>query len=348
MNIFRYLWDKYVVNWNVDTTVVKQKAIESLVNGIKPLAKETQAACLESIRNIAIRLGIVSKTISFPEGAPLNITTERPVENNAIVQKPQTIAQFREQIYPTTGIRFPDAIQRNTRYGERLAGVVNYFGTPVIYPVRGDGNCFCNAAVAGILHGIKQGTIDPQIILTVIQQSGSDHSAYITPDVENNFDYMKDFRKDEDYGKVINGLEAVQHNKDTIDALADDFDFTASFSRILRYLLVINTQTEGMLFHDLFECDMTKTGKEMEAPLFVVLNKMFSLNIYVALVEGGDMSYPEGTNSATNACIFQPDPNAYFGQTQKIINLNDRLPDDIAPPSFVIIRKGGHFLTLGR
>lgn len=245
-----------------------------------------------------------------------------------IVEKPMPAAVYAKKVYrdnldprfdtPKARADFAPKRARNVNYQKRLLAISNRFHTPHVYPVRGDGNCFCNAAVAGIITCLVKRPELKSSIITKIKNAEASNFPYITSDTSHNaLEYGVNFSKANDFKKVLKKLE------DQTDLeILNDFDFTSKFSRVIRYMLLIEGNNQ--------DAQLRTFGNEMEATFIYGLYRIFNLNIKLAVLENN------------NQLVDPKDPNEY-GVTDPLDEINNTKNDKA---DFVIVLKSAHYFAM--
>ncbi len=249
-------------------------------------------------------------------------------EHEPIVEKPISVVEYAKVIYrenldprydtPKARAEFAPKKARNQNYQKRLIAISNRFHTPHVYPVRGDGNCFCNAAVAGLVASIVKNPRIKSSILEKIKNAEAAEFPYITPDTSPNaLEYGKKFSKADDFKTVLERLEGQASSE-----WLNDFDFTSKFSRVIRSMLLIEDNNQ--------DAQLRSFGNEMEATFIYGLYRIFDLNIKLAILENN------------NQLVDPKDPNEY-GVTDPLEEIQNTKKDKA---DFVIVLKSAHYFAL--
>ena len=273
------------------------------------------------VKWIVSKLGLVQKTDNVANQTlskinnPIKGLQKPPVieEHLRIVQDPKSVQDYLNEEYK--GFT-PQAI----KYRKRLELIGKYYEKNTIYPVRGDGNCFCNAAVAGLL-SIPNNRVN---IIHVFEKKKNTNQNYIKPDPNSTTEHLTHFNKDKDFKIVLAGLADTNL---TTEALFKDFEFTAAFARVIRYLL--STQSEGC----------ATNGQEMDIDDVWSLNTIFNTRVeaivLAAPLKDFDPELPDSAYTTGSACI-----------NIRYLDLKSAVNPPFNKPEFLIIRKGAHFIAL--
>lgn len=256
----------------------------------------------------------------------LSLSKKIDIEINVppIISKRQNVTDFIHE-------NFQKKTDHNEKYSRRLKSIASAFGKEWIYAVRGDGNCFCNAAVAGIVNHLNTHPERRLPFLKIVEDHRSKSDAYVSPDktadAENNIpEHNVNFSKEKDFDTVINGL------KDPIDfsdKLLSNFDFSAGFSRIIRYILFCHRKELGL---DEREIPLA-CGKEIDMGAIPLFNQIFNLNAGLAVFQGKPpFDLPKADEFL-----------AVKGQDPVPIQINHGEKNDA---DFLILSKTGHFFAM--
>lgn len=186
-------------------------------------------------------------------------------EHEKIVTSPQSVDTHLAKEYKGKN-------DRVTKICQRLKSIQNHYGLNTIYSVRGNGNCFCNAAVAGLLS-----TSDRAELAVILEKNRNIDGEYIAKDpgiAEENPN------KDLDFEIVRIGLEGLKSSAD----LLKHEKFTAAFSRVIRYIL--SREATGV------EC-LAINGENIEPESILHLNKIFGVNASAVVLTGKSIDSEE-------------------------------------------------------
>lgn len=246
-----------------------------------------------------------------------------PAGELPIIQPRQTVREY-------IGAEFKGQTATAQKYSSRLNYISQYYGKSTIWPVRGDGNCFGNVIVAAIISKMSK---DPSFIpkvLTVLNAARVSNDPYITPDQTTTApSHSRNFSKDGDFQTVI---RKIQEQAQSIEALADDFNFATAFSRIIRYLIA--SDEESLLLGN-----SLTSGDELDMASIAITNKIFPDLRGVAVVLA--------TPTEAGGDFVEPHKFAQIQGTSTEASQVD-VSQASSPPrcDFVLIRKNAHFIAL--
>lgn len=263
-----------------------------------------------------------SQRAAFPVPAPssavdpsiadiVGLLPREALESPKILQAPMTLRGFIDHHY-SGGTENADFHIR------RLEAVSQFYSLTAFIPVRGDGNCFANAAAAGLLNKLAKDPAFKGELISTIQAYQESPNIYVKQDPTAQEQHYRNFHKAGDFALVLNALA-----KRTPHDLFQDDAFTAAFTRILRYVLTHVSPSDAVT---------PRCGEEMDNTAVWDLNKIFNLNVKVAIIEGTTPADSKGPH----ACIVSEGKDC----NQHIQDLSrGRQAAD-----FVILRKSGHFV----
>ncbi|MCE5317667.1 MAG: hypothetical protein LLG04_09985 [Parachlamydia sp.] len=302
----------------------------------------------------------VSVQVSLP--APVNLPMPQPVQvqipvkqkvtapsphipqprasaAGAAFKAPSEVEEHNDDPIVKTEMTIKDFIQESytgstgAKYVERLRHLSNYFGKNRLFPTRGDGNCFANATVAGLLCLAARDPAKLTTIIKALQDGVRKTQSYVTPDTTNTAPpYSKSFTKEKDFALVLNSLQKPQGN---ILKLLERQDFTASFSRVIRYLCLCQQVAQGGFIEV-----SPRSGEDMDMHAIMYANACFGIQAKMAVLEApvkdvnpdqSDRAYIKGGTELT------------FDQS--MVDLKQGTPQE-KQADFVIIRKAGHYMAM--
>ena len=230
--------------------------------------------------------------------AVITITQDPASPVIPIIGKKETIHSYIENEYKGNT---PSA----QKYSKRLQSLSQFFNKEGIYPVRGDGNCFCNAVVVGLLDLMAKDPQRKQAIIAILKKTSEKQFPYVQPDNTSTAQvYSKNFSKEYDFHFVIKHLEKEQ----TPLNLLDNFAFAASFSRMIRYMLLCHIK-ETDSFIEVAE----RSGEEIDMNAIVLLNTILNLNACLAVLQVSNNAQVD-SNQSEMCClisgkdVFPPSP----------------------------------------
>jgi hypothetical protein len=230
------------------------------------------------------------------------------------LQNPMTEKTFINHHY---GEKTKDAVF----FASRFSSIGRFFNLNTFVPVRGDGNCFVNAAAAGLLNKINK---DPSYLgklIAIIEAYDTSHKIYVQKDPSAQEEHHINFYKAGDFRQVVYKLKQLQPT-----LLFEDDHFNAAFTRILRYILTHSAPQDAV---------SERCGTEIDSIAVWDLSRIFELNAKVAVVEGATPADSQGPDSFLVT---------YGDMNQSIIDTNQRYSDTEKTADFVILRKSGHFV----
>jgi hypothetical protein len=278
--------------------------------------QETSTPPLPDLKDRKIE---VEKATTNKEEAPV-VEKPNPIEEYLkIVQSPKSVEKYLDEEYKgdTSTAR---------KYRARLEYIEKHYDKHQVYSVRGDGNCFCNAAVAGLL-SIPN---NRKKIAAILREKVKTDKNYIKPDPNSTADHLTKFQKDDDFNIVLDGL--LTRTDLTTQNLLEDFNFTAAFSRVIRYIL--STTSKDL-------CSSTN-GEETDMYSIWVLNDIFNTQAKMIVLAGLTAVDPELPNIAHVAC----GKSLNVDEGASNVTLNTNVNSESNKPEFLIIRKSAHFITL--
>ncbi len=160
----------------------------------------------KAVKCIVVKLGLVKETDKVAQQTlspqQTNKTTpsshlkgRKKDERKQIVQSPKLVQAYLDEVYN-------GGTPAAEKYRARLQSIEEYYNKPLVYPVRGDGNCFCNAAVAGLLSipNCREN------IALILREKLHTNQSYIQPDPTSTKDHLTKFNKEDDFALVLSGL----------------------------------------------------------------------------------------------------------------------------------------------
>jgi len=230
------------------------------------------------------------------------------------LQNPMTEKTFIDHHY---GGKTPDAVFFATRF----SSIGRFFKLNTFVPVRGDGNCFVNAAAAGLLNKINKDPSYLSKLIAIIEAYENSPEIYVQKDPSAKEDQHINFYKTKDFRQVVSKLTQLHPT-----ILFEDDHFNAAFTRILRYILTHSAPEDAV---------SKRCGTEIDSTAVWDLSRIFDLNAKVAVVEGPTPADSQGPDSFLVT---------YGDMNQSIIDTKQRHSDTEKTADFVILRKSGHFV----
>lgn len=324
---------------SVATKVISQRIHQPSLHKIGQIHRKTRP---KSIASPQLPVGDQEKETVRPPSKRLrntnvpettSITPTSPWVGNQgpqIIQSHQSVEGFVNSSYSGA------ATERNKKYSERMRNISQYFAKNDVYPVRGDGNCFTNSAVAGLLYVMGKDRKRSQEIAQLISSYETRDTPYILPDVTQTApQYNKVFTKEGDFKAVLDRI-----NGDTfeISELIGDQSFISAFSRVIRYILVCEREQGGFEEGDI----PGRCGEEIDMEAVVLLNRLFQVNASLIVLQGPNQaSDPENPHEA-----LQLVGRERF-EGQRIVDMSPIDSSVIEGEfDFLILRKSGHFLAM--
>lgn len=248
---------------------------------------------------------------------------KEPVQKGPlIVQNKQSISEFIQAEYRGETVNAK-------KYARRLERIASYFEMPWIRPVRGDGNCFVNAALAGLMPLIERDPEKKASIIHLVSRYAEAQEAYVSPDLISTAPfYSKKFNREDDFKLVLKTLKTPA----LMDEGIKTFEFSASFARIIRYILYCNRNREKQGLDE--EISLT-SGGDISAEIVDVLNQEFGLNVKVVILQGDAAVDSDQENQV---CCYQ--------HLYQMLDLDQKSGAEDKTLDFLIIRKGAHFLSM--
>jgi hypothetical protein len=243
-----------------------------------------------------------------------------------IVGKKQSVASFIKS-------EFSGETSRSKKYINRLSNISKYFNKLSIYPTQGDGNCFCNAAIAGLIEIMHADAGRYRQMSTILLERGCSHSA----------PYIKDFSQEADFNLVIDRLS----QQPALSLLNDDA-FAVSFSRIIRHLIVCEIEDKHLPLREIVRED----GDYIDTDAITVLNSIFDINAQAAVLSAPSNTGADLDRSDTAYIVSGrkavPDglPRAGFAEGESPFLVDLSKENRNRPPEFLIIRQGAHFIAM--
>ena len=235
-------------------------------------------------------------------------------EHLQVVQRPKSVSQYLDLEYKGST---PEA----KRCRIRLHNIEMHYAKHQVYPVRGDGNCFCNAALAGLLSIPNQRENIAKIFAEKQKEEG-----YIEPDSSSGISHLTFFNKEADLSLVISCLEKKNL---TTQNLLEDYKFTSAFSRVLRYIL--NLENEEL-------CPRIN-GQECDIQAIFYINAIFNIQAKGVVLASSGNANLESPDSA-----YVLDGRTLYANLREV-NLTEA-NSELEKPEFLLVLKGAHFITL--
>lgn len=313
--------------------------VGKFINDHKLLCKLTLGLAIvgymgyKAVKWIAVKLGLVKKTDKLaqqtllPQGTstippqdlkgrkigvekPTNTAEILPVpteEHLKTVQSPKSVKEYLDEEYKGD-------TSTSKKYRTRLQNIEKHYDKHQIYSVRGDGNGFCNAAVAGLLSipNIRENIAD------ILRKKLQTDNPNATP-----YEIKTKFKEYHDFNSVIYGLVTIQNP-------LENFTFNTAFSRVIRYMLSSASK-------DL--CSPTN-GEETGMYAIWVLNDIFNTQAKMIVLEGPKEVDPEAPDSAHVA------GGKTLNEGVSVVNFTGNVNSESNKPEFLIIRKNDSFITL--
>lgn len=245
-----------------------------------------------------------------------------------IVQKGMSVEEYAHEEYKGN-------TEKSKKYTQRLHHISAYFNKNLIYPVRGDGNCFCNAGLAGlVLLMVRNSEIKERVIQVLIEYAFRTE-AYVTPDLSDNPPvYSKNFTKQEDFDLAIRFLS--EGSLSSVDFR--DYDFASSFSRILRYIICCNQKSAGFAPNEM----SLESGSEIDMNAVVILNTLFDINSKVAVLQCN----LNQANPAKPEEVYLIQGKDIFDNSTSIVDTTQNNENRNSSCDFLLIRKDAHYIVL--
>ncbi|MBA2369077.1 MAG: hypothetical protein H0V82_08660 [Candidatus Protochlamydia sp.] len=296
------------------------------------LEEQLIAHPIQPIRNPEINLTNPPPIITIPSNPPILPTEKKKKKFSEtdlgprIVQKGMNVEKYSQEEYKGN-------TPKAQKYIKRLKHISAYFNKSFIYPVRGDGNCFCNAALAGLVLLIVKNNEKKEKIIQVLIEYASKTEAYTTPDQSANAPaYSKLFTKEEDFETTVQFL-----SDGTLSSLDfENYNFTSSFSRVLRYLICCNQANAGFAPNEM----SLESGSEIDMNAVVILNALFDINCKVAVLQAN----LNEANPVKPEEIYLIQGKDIYDNSTSIINTHQNNGDQ--PCDFLLIRKDAHYIVL--
>ena len=163
-------------------------------------------------------------------------------------------------------------------------------------------------------------------LATILAERNTPDENYIKPDPSSTEDHLTKFNKEQDFNLVLRGLKSDKSTQ----SLLENFNFTASFSRIIRHLL--STASADL-------CSSTN-GEETDMYSIWVLNAIFNTQAKMIVLAGPKTVDPESSDwisVAGGKALYEGVSDVYLRQSDH---------SEPSKPEFLIIRKNAHFITL--
>ncbi len=203
---------------------------------------------------------------------PAQIPTEQPQyfiikSNERIIPEHLRIIQDKVSVPDYIGMQYKGNTPAANKYSARLRAISKHLDYQTIIPTRGDGNCFTNAAAAGLLHLFP---LFKEKFLAVLRTHSQSSLPYLTPDKTSTAPtYSQQFTKKDDFNKVITHL--MQY---PCDSLLKDQLFLAAFSRVIRFILHIQYEHTGVPLDE----NLLQVGENIDMLGLCALNHAFDVN----------------------------------------------------------------------
>jgi hypothetical protein len=229
-----------------------------------------------------------------------------------VIERPLTLGEFR-------ALNFNGGTPRAEKGDQRLRLLSEFFGIHTLVPVRGDGNCFLNATIAGFLYHLGHHPEQLNAIFDrLLSYERSPH------------DYDPRFNKEEDFQLLTNSLAFSSPN---FWQLSENQAFCFAFTRVLRYILS-HHESDGELHQH--------SGEAIGMHAVHILNQVFNLNAKVAVLEAESYAGEYDPIQPTSFYRIQG-RNRTFPGASLTINTLMRQPLDERRADFLILYKTGHY-----
>lgn len=279
-----------------------------------PMIQKVEAAASEPFNKEQGSRGPQIFTASALDPETAALLPPEALETPRVLQRPLNEKAFIDHHYS-------GGTSRSDFYAARFSNVSRFYDLKTFVPVRGDGNCFVNAAAAGLLNKLNQEPHYTAHLISILEAYESSPNIYVQPDPQAQESHHKSFFKAGDFRQVLEKLRSQNPN-----VLFHDDVFNAAFTRILRYILSHSAPKDAASL---------RCGTEIDATAVWDFSRVFDLNVKVALIEGESPADEMGPNAFV---ITQGEYD------QSIIDTKDTRPPEVKDSDFVIMRKSGHFI----
>ena len=285
------------------------------------------------------KVGIIAKVdevgranIQTPQSSTISDRAEDQVASSfgpPIVERGLSVREYNQNEYG-------GGTENAQKYSNRLQLISSFFNKEVVYPVRGDGNCFCNAAIVGLIHLIQADPRNRAKFINILQEYAAREDLYVTPDTNDNVPaYSRTFSKQKDFDLTIRYL---QREHIGVEDLTTKFDVAASFSRIIRYMIYCNQEDAGFPANEI----SLESGQAIDMNAVVIFNGIFDLNSKMAVLKADSNE----ANPQQAKDVYVVKGKDLYANSTAVLDMTQQNARPDKECDFLFVRKEGHYIAL--